>query len=101
MFGRNRLKRIIREKDALIETLKKEIPAVKQDLEEFKAQMFPKHRTGIINIFRDKRKEFRFHVKARNGKIIVASQGYKNKDNAHIGIESLKEVLKNPEIRDI
>lgn len=53
----------------------------------------------MIEIFKDKKKEFRFRVKARNGKIIAQSEGYKTKNSCENGIESLKDnVIK---IRDL
>ncbi len=43
----------------------------------------------MIEIFKDKKKEFRFRVKARNGKIIAQSEGYKTKKGCERGIDSL------------
>jgi uncharacterized protein len=34
--------------------------------------------------------KFRFHLKAPNGEIVVASQGYESKANAEKGIEAIK-----------
>lgn len=34
-------------------------------------------------IFKDKKGEYRFRIIARNGKILVQSQGYKEKRNAY------------------
>jgi uncharacterized protein len=34
--------------------------------------------------------KFRFHLKAPNGEIIAASQGYETKANAEKGIEAIK-----------
>ena len=41
-------------------------------------------------IYLDKGGEFRFHLKARNGEIILASEGYTTKQNCKKGIESVK-----------
>jgi hypothetical protein len=43
----------------------------------------------MIEKFRDKKKEYRFRVKARNGKIIAQSEGYKTKKGCERGIDSL------------
>jgi hypothetical protein len=43
----------------------------------------------MIEIFKDKKKEYRFRVKAKNGKIIAQSEGYKTKKGCENGIESL------------
>ena len=44
---------------------------------------------GSSNI-KDKRGEFRFHLKAGNGEIIASSEGYQTKAGALNGIESVK-----------
>jgi hypothetical protein len=43
-----------------------------------------------FEISKDKSGKFRFHLKAANGEIIAASQGYETKESAHKGIESVK-----------
>ncbi len=48
---------------------------------------------GKFAIIKDKRGEYRFHLKAAYGEIIASSEGYKTKASAHSGIES---VQKNP-----
>ena len=47
---------------------------------------------GKFEIFKDKKGEFRFRLKATNGQIILASEGYKAKTGVKNGIES---VMKN------
>lgn len=42
-------------------------------------------------LFTDKGGEFRFRLKARNGSIIAASEGYKTKSACANGIESVKK----------
>ena len=42
-------------------------------------------------IFADKEEKFRFHLRASNGEIICASQGYTAKTSAKAGIESIAE----------
>ena len=43
-----------------------------------------------FELFKDKGGDFRFHLKAANGEIIAASQGYDTKAGAEKGIESVK-----------
>ncbi len=43
----------------------------------------------MIEIFKDRKMEFRFRVKARNGRIIAQSEGYKTKKGCERGIDSL------------
>ena len=43
-----------------------------------------------FEISKDKAGKFRFHLKAPNGEIIAASQGYETKATAEKGIESVK-----------
>ena len=45
---------------------------------------------ATFEIFRDKSDEFRFRLKAGNGQIILASEGYKAKAGAENGIASVK-----------
>lgn len=45
---------------------------------------------GTFEIFKDQRDEFRFRLKARNGEIILRSEGYTTKANCEKGINSVK-----------
>lgn len=45
---------------------------------------------GKFEIFEDKAGEFRFRLKAGNGEIILASEGYTAKASCQNGIESVK-----------
>lgn len=49
-------------------------------------------------IFKDKADEFRFHLKATNGEIILDSEGYASKEGCKNGMES---VIKNAPDADI
>ena len=49
-------------------------------------------------VFADKAGEFRFRLKARNGEIIAASEGYKAKASCLNGIESVKNHAPKAEI---
>ncbi len=46
---------------------------------------------GKFEIYRDRRGEFRFRLKASNGEIILASEGYKAKSGCKNGIASVKK----------
>lgn len=46
---------------------------------------------GKFEIYCDKAGEHRFRLKAGNGQIILASEGYSSKDGCENGIESVKE----------
>ena len=43
-----------------------------------------------FEISKDKSGKYRFHLKAADGEIVAASQGYETKESAHKGIESVK-----------
>ena len=57
-----------------------------QTVAEIVAQKHPK-----FELYQDKAGEFRFRLKAKNGEIIAASEGYKAKASALNGIESVKK----------
>jgi len=46
---------------------------------------------GKFEIYKDKAGEFRFRLKASNGQIILASEGYKAKTSCKNGIESVRK----------
>ena len=46
---------------------------------------------GKFELYKDKRGEFRFRLKASNGQTILASEGYKQRASAINGIESVKK----------
>ena len=46
---------------------------------------------GKFELYKDKGGEFRFRLKAGNGEIILASEGYTSKANASNGIESVQK----------
>ncbi|MBQ5319959.1 MAG: YegP family protein [Oscillospiraceae bacterium] len=57
-----------------------------QTVEGFATEKNPK-----FEIYKDKAGEFRFRLKASNGQIIAASEGYVKKDSCKNGIESVKK----------
>ncbi|MCG7985333.1 MAG: YegP family protein [Candidatus Thiodiazotropha lotti] len=46
---------------------------------------------GKFELYKDKKGEFRFRLKATNGQIILTSQGYTAKPNAFKGIASVQK----------
>ena len=57
-----------------------------QTVEGFAAAKCPK-----FEMYVDKAGEFRFRLKATNGEIIAASEGYKAKESCENGIQSVRE----------
>ncbi|MBR3299720.1 MAG: YegP family protein [Clostridia bacterium] len=57
-----------------------------QTVEGYEEQTHPK-----FEIYKDKAGEFRFRLKASNGQIIAASEGYVKKDSCKNGIESVRK----------
>ena len=62
-------------------------------MEGFAAETNPK-----FEVYVDKAGEFRFRLKARNGEIIAASEGYKAKASCLNGIESVKKNAPDAEV---
>ena len=54
-----------------------------------------------FEISKDKSGKFRFHLKAANGEIIAASQGYETKASAEKGIESVKSSASAAQVVDL
>ena len=72
-----------------IESVAKNAPIANiedQTVEGFETQTNPK-----FEIYKDKAGEFRFRLKAKNGEIIAASEGYVKKDSCKNGIESVRK----------
>lgn len=72
-----------------IESVKKNAPVANvedQTVEGFAAEKHPK-----FEIYKDKAGEFRFRLKAKNGEIILASEGYTAKASCVNGVESVKK----------
>jgi len=70
-----------------VESVKKAVSNVKvedQTVENFEEATNPK-----FEIYKDKKGEFRFRLKARNGEIVAVSEGYKTKAGCKNGIESV------------
>lgn len=72
-----------------IESVVKAAAAAKvedQTVEGFKTETNPK-----FEVYADKKGEFRFRLKARNGEPVLSSEGYKAKASCMNGIESVKK----------
>ena len=54
-----------------------------------------------FEISKDKSGKFRFHLKAANGEIIAASQGYETRASAEKGIESVKTSAPGAKVVDL
>jgi uncharacterized protein len=53
-----------------------------------------------FEISKDHAGKFRFHLKAPNGEIIAAGQGYETKANAEKGIAAIKTHAPNAKVED-
>ncbi len=56
---------------------------------------------GVFEIFKDRRKEWRFRLKAKNHKVILQSEGYTSRSKTYRGIVSLRINAVNSEIVDL
>jgi len=79
-----------------IESVKTNAPIANfedQTVEEVVTAINPK-----FEMYTDKKGEFRFRLKARNGQIIATSEGYVAKDGCLNGIESVRKNAPDAEI---
>lgn len=53
-----------------------------------------------FQLFRDKAGQFRFRLKARNGKIIAVSEGYQTKAGCENGIDSVRKNAPEAQIEE-
>ena len=63
-----------------------EAPVENQTVENFEQKTCPK-----FEVFTDKAGKARFRLKARNGEVILASQGYASSQSCLAGVESVKK----------
>ena len=61
-------------------------PVEDQTVKDYEPEGNPK-----FSIFKDKAGEFRFRLRAENGEIVAASEGYKEKDSCINGIDSVRK----------
>ena len=57
-----------------------------QTVKDFKTELNPK-----FEVYKDKKGEFRFRLKAKNGQIIATSEGYSKLDSCLKGVASVKK----------
>lgn len=79
-----------------IESVKKNAPAA--GIEDTTADGGAHVPNPKFEIFQDKKGEFRFRLKARNGEIICNSEGYTAKAGCKNGVESVKKNVPDAEI---
>jgi len=56
---------------------------------------------GKFEIYKDKRGEFRFRLKASNGETIATGEGYKTKQGCKKGIEAIRKYSQTAELIDL
>ena len=72
--------------------------AAKANVEDQTVEGFETQKNPKFEIFTDKAGEYRFRLKARNGEIILASEGYKQKASCQNGVESVQKNAPEAEI---
>ena len=85
------------------ETCKKGINSIKKNapiaaVEDQTVEGFDVNETATTEIYTDKAGEFRFRLKARNGQIICAGEGYKQMSGLKNGMESIIKNAPDAEI---
>ena len=81
-----------------IESIRKNAPIAaleNQTVEGYAAEKHPK-----FEVYTDKAGEFRFRLKARNGEIIAASEGYKRLDSCLNGVDSVRRNADSPVVEE-
>ncbi len=66
-----------------------------QTVSGFKAESNPK-----FEVYKDKKGEFRFRLKARNGQIVATGEGYSKLDSCLKGVESVRKNAKDTKIEE-
>lgn len=80
-----------------IASVRRNAPAA--NLEDKTAEPVVTARCPKFEIYTDKAGEFRFRLKATNGQIIAASEGYKSKNSCLNGIESVRKNAAEADIK--
>ncbi|MEE9176047.1 MAG: YegP family protein [Thermodesulfobacteriota bacterium] len=83
-----------------IEEKKKPIKMTESESAVIKTSQ-PAGKRPKFEIFKDKKGEYRFRLKAVNGEIIAVSEGYTQKHSCANGIESIKKNAPIAEIEDL
>ena len=82
-----------------VESVRKSAPSAGvEDLTEDNCPTLPHPK---FQLFLDKAGQFRFRLKARNGKIIAVSDGYQTKSGCENGIDSVRKNAPDAEIVEI
>ena len=82
-----------------IESVRKNAPVAyleNQTVDGWTAKAHPK-----FEMYQDKSGEFRFRLKARNGKIIAVSEGYTTKASCENGIDSVRKNADVAEVEEV
>lgn len=56
---------------------------------------------GTFEIFREGTDKFRFRLRANNGEIVAASEGYSSKEKAKEGVEAVKAAADGAATEDL
>ncbi len=80
-----------------IESLKNNANSVIEDqtVRDYKEESNPK-----FEVYQDKKREYRFRLVSRNGKIIVASEGYTSLQACKNGIDSIRRNADSPIVEE-
>ena len=78
-----------------VESVRKNAAAKVEDLTEGESATNPK-----FELFKDKKGQFRFHLKASNGEIILSSEGYSSKEACKKGIASVHKNAANAKVTE-
>lgn len=82
-----------------VESVRKSAPSAGvEDLTEDNCPTLPHPK---FQLFLDKAGQFRFRLKARNGKIIAVSDGYQTKSGCENGIDSVRKNAPAAEVEEI
>lgn len=81
-----------------VESVRKNAPEAK--LEDQTAAGFETVTNPKFEVYKDKKGEYRFRLKARNGEIIAVSEGYASKDGCMKGIESVRKNADSPVVEE-
>ena len=79
-----------------IASVKKNAPVA--NVEDQTVEGFAKEKNPKFEIYKDKKEEFRFRLKATNGQVIATSEGYTKMASCMNGVESVKKNAPDAEI---
>ena len=79
-----------------IASVKKNAPVA--NVEDQTVEGFAKEKNPKFEIYKDKKEEFRFRLKATNGQVIATSEGYTKMASCVNGVESVKKNAPDAEV---